>query len=193
MGRADAMPLTFSRVQKVTNNNITMTNVTDLQAIVEAIDTYPNQCRLAYYLTLEIVNINLARSFPYEDFIPYKDDIETLGEKIMKGARIEAIEPYANLLSMDMRSLLKLVGATINDAISSKSMNTMEHTLGCINMLYAMNSILEEFHTMKVAEIEKAVKNHKIKNGLLYFKDLEAIAEKVTRQIINGMMKMKES
>lgn len=53
--------------------------------------------------------------------------------------------------------------------------------------------ILEEFHSMQVTEIEKAVKNHKIKNGLLYFKDLEAIADKVTRQIINGMMNMKKS
>ena len=169
-----------------------MANVTDLQTMVEAIDSYPNQCRLAFYLTLEIVNINLARSFPYEDFIPYKDDIETLGEKIMKGAQIEAIEPYANLLSMDMRSLLELVGNTVNDAISSKSSNSLEYTLGCVNMLYAMNSILEEFHSMEVSEIEKAVKNHKIKNGLLYFKDLEVIAGKVSRQIINGMMKMKE-
>lgn len=46
---------------------------------------------------------------------------------------------------------------------------------------------------MQVTEIEKAIKNHKIKNGSLYFKDLEAIADKDSRQIINGMMNMKKS
>ena len=160
----------------------------NIATFVDVIDAYPKPCRLAFYLTLEIVNINLARSFPYEDFFPYKDDIESMGEKLMNGAKIETLEPYADLLSMDMRLLLGLVESALEDSVNGKSNNPMEYALGCANMVFAIECILKEFHNIPVSDIEKALKKQKIKDGLIYFKELEVIADRVSKEILNNMM-----
>lgn len=115
----------------------------NIATFVDVIDAYPKPCRLAFYLTLEIVNINLARSFPYEDFFPYKDDIESMGEKLMNGVKIETLEPYADLLSMDMRLLLGLVESALEDSVNGNSNDSMEYALGCANMVFAIECILK--------------------------------------------------
>ena len=106
----------------------------------------------------------------------------------MNGAEIESLEPYADLLSMDMRSLLGLVENALEDPVNGKSNNSMEYALGCANMVFAIECILKEFHNIPVSDIEKAVKKQKIKDGLIYFKELEVIADRVSKEILNNMM-----
>ena len=109
-------------------------------------------------------------------------------EKLMNGAKIETLEPYADLLSMDMRLLLGFVERALEDSVNGNSDDSMEYVLGCANMVFAIECILKEFHNIPVSDIEKALKKQKIKDGLIYFKELEVIADRVSKEILNNMM-----
>ena len=68
-------------------------------------EKYPKLSQIAFFVTLELVNLNLDNKFPYEDFFPYIDDRQGLEEAMMKGAEQSSLESYSELLLMDMRTL----------------------------------------------------------------------------------------
>ena len=73
--------------------------------LIDILEHYPKLSQVAFFVTLELVNLNLGNKFPYEDFLPYIDDLQGLEEAMMKGAKQPTLERYSELLLMDMRTL----------------------------------------------------------------------------------------
>lgn len=162
--------------------------------LVDVIAMYPKLSQVAFFLTLELVNLNIGNQMPYNDFAPYVDDLQCLQDHLMKGSPKKTLELYADLLLKDMRLLydpieklaVKMQGKMPDDY----SDKMLESALHSGTMLNAMLGILNRFQSIPAAELEKTILANKRKNGHLHFKKLETIAQEVTNEIMMDMIGM---
>lgn len=175
-------------------------SVTDTQEdkedgdIVDVIAMYPKLSQVAFFITMELVNLKIGNQMPYNDFPPYVDDLQCLQNHLMKGSPKKTLELYADLLLKDMRILydpieelaVKMQGKMPDD-LSDKMLESALHSG---TMLNVMLSILKRFRSIPAIELEKTVLANKRKNELLHFKKLETIANEVTNEIMMDMIGM---
>lgn len=161
--------------------------------IVDILAKYPKLSQVAFFVTLELVNLNLGNRLPYEDFLPYVDDLQGLEEAMMKGANCETLERYADLLLMDMRTLYgsieKMVALMKGKEASALSETQYDHALHNGTMLNAMQQILLRFHKIPSEELARMVLAPKKKNGLLHLEELETMALEITDALLMDLMK----
>ncbi len=161
--------------------------------MVDILEKYPKLSQVAFFITLEFVNINLGNKLPYEDFLPYVDDLQGMEEALMKGAKRETLERYADLLMMDMRTLYgsieKMVKTMGGKKVSCFSDAQYDNALHCGTMLNAMQQILLRFHKIPSEDLAKMVLAIKKKNGLLHFEEFEKMALEITDELLMDLMR----
>ena len=161
--------------------------------LVDILDKYPKLSQVAFFVTLEFVNINLGNKLPYEDFLPYVDDLQGMEEAMMKGAKREILERYADLLMMDMRTLYasieKMMKVMKGKNPSNLSDTQYDNALHCGTMLNAMQQILLRFHKIPSEDLAQVVLANKKKNGLLHFEELENMAMEITDELLMDLMR----
>lgn len=184
--------LLTSSPKKRTEENVSGADVKAMN-LVDILEKYPKLSQVAFFITLEFVNINLGNKLPYEDFLPYVDDLQGMEEALMKGAKRETLEKYADLLMMDMRTLYgsieKLVKMMKGKNASSVSDTQYDHALHSGTMLNAMQQILLRFHKIPSEDLAKMVLANKKKNGLLHFEEFEKMAMEITDELLMDLMK----
>lgn len=161
--------------------------------LVDILAQYPKLSQIAFFVTLELVNINLGNKLPYEDFPPYIDDLQGLEEAMMKGAKQFVLESYADLLLMDMRTLYgsieKLMETMKGKKASSMSDTQCDYALHSGTMLNAMQQIFLRFHKIPSEDLAKMILANKKKNGFLHFEELEKMAMEITDALLMDLMK----
>ena len=184
--------LIASEPKKKVENCITENTAKDMN-LVDILDKYPKLSQVAFFVTLEFVNINLGNKLPYEDFLPYVDDLQSLEEAMMKGAKRETLERYADLLMMDMRTLYgsieKMMKVMKGKNPSNLSDTQYDNALHCGTMLNAMQQILLRFHKIPSEDLAQMVLANKKKNGLLHFEELEKMAMEITDELLMDLMR----
>ena len=66
---------------------------------------YPRISQVAFFVTLELVNLNIGNKMPYESSSSYIDNLQVVEMQMMEGATKATLEDSADLLMMDMRDL----------------------------------------------------------------------------------------
>lgn len=161
--------------------------------LIDILEQYPKLSQVAFFVTLELVNLNLGNKFPYEDFFPYIDDLQGLEEAMMKGAKQSTLESYAELLMMDMRTLYRSIEKQVpmlkgkNSSILTDSQH--DYAMHSGTMLNAMQNILLRFHHIPSEDLAKMILANKKKNGLLHFDKLEKMAQEIAEELLMDLMK----
>ena len=184
--------LLTSAPKKKVVRNVSEADAKDMN-LVDILEKYPKLSQIAFFITLEFVNINLGNKLPYEDFLPYVDDLQGMEEALMKGAKRETLENYADLLMMDMRTLYgsieKMVKTLGGKKASGYSDAQYDNALHCGTMLNAMQQILLRFHKIPSEDLAKMVLANKKKNGFLHFEEFEKMAFEITDELLMDLMK----
>ena len=161
--------------------------------LIDILEQYPKLSQVAFFVTLELVNLNLGNKFPYEDFFPYIDDLQGLEEAMMKGAKQSTLESYAELLMMDMRTLYLSIEKQ-EPMLKGKNSSTLtdaqhDYVMHSGTMLNAMQNILLRFHHIPSEDLAKMILANKKKNGLLHFDKLEKMAQEIAEELLMDLMK----
>ena len=161
--------------------------------LIDILEKYPKLSQVAFFVTLELVNLNLGNKFPYEDFFPYIDDLQGLEEAMMKGAKQSTLERYAELLLMDMRTLYSSIEKMM-PTLKGKEPSTMtdaqyDYAMHSGTMLNAMQKIFLRFHHIPSEDLAKMVLVNKKKSGLLHFEELEKMAQEIAEELLMDLMK----
>ena len=161
--------------------------------LIDILEQYPKLSQVAFFVTLELVNLNLGNKFPYEDFFPYIDDLQGLEEAMMKGAKQSTLESYAELLMMDMRTLYRSIEKQV-PMLKGKNSSTLtdaqhDYAMHSGTMLNAMQNILLRFHHIPSEDLAKMILANKKKNGLLHFDKLEKMAQEISEELLMELMK----
>ena len=161
--------------------------------LIDILEQYPKLSQVAFFVTLELVNLNLGNKFPYEDFFPYIDDLQGLEEAMMKGAKQSTLESYAELLLMDMRTLYRSIEKQV-PMLKGKNSSTLtdaqhDYVMHSGTMLNAMQNILLRFHHISSEDLAKMILANKKKNGLLHFDKLEKMAQEISEELLMELMK----
>lgn len=161
--------------------------------LIDILEQYPKLSQVAFFVTLELVNLNLGNKFPYEDFFPYIDDLQRLEEAMMKGAKQSTLESYAELLMMDMRTLYRSIEKQV-PMLKGKNSSTLtdaqhDYAMHSGTMLNAMQNILLRFHHIPSEDLAKMILANKKKNGLLHFDKLEKMAQEISEELLMELMK----
>lgn len=159
---------------------------------IDILEQYPKLSQVAFFVTLELVNLNLGNKFPYEDFFPYIDDLQRLEEAMMKGAKLSTLESYAELLMMDMRTLYRSFEKQV-PMLKGKNSSTLtdaqhDYAMHSGTMLNAMQNILLRFHHIPSEDLAKMILANKKKNGLLHFDKLEKMAQEISEELLMELM-----
>ena len=117
--------------------------------LIDILEHYPKLSQIAFFVTLELVNLNLGNKFPYEDFLPVHYDLQGLEEAMMKGAKQPTLERYAELLLMDMRTLYSSIEKMV-PTLEGKDSSTLtdaqyDYAMHSGTMLNAMQKNLPSF------------------------------------------------
>ena len=161
--------------------------------LIDILEQYPKLSQVAFFVTLELVNLNLGNKFPYEDFFPYIDDLQGLEEAMMKGAKQSTLESYAELLLMDMRTLYRSIEKQV-PMLKGKNSSTLtdaqhDYVMHSGTMLNAMQNILLRFHHIPSEDLAKMILVNKKKSGLLHFDKLEKMAQEIAEELLMDLMK----
>ena len=161
--------------------------------LIDILEQYPKLSQVAFFVTLELVNLYLGNKFPYEDFFPYIDDLQGLEEAMMKGAKQSTLESYAELLMMDMRTLYRSIEKQV-PMLKGKNSSTLtdsqhDYAMHSGTMLNAMQNILLRFHHIPSEDLAKMILANKKKNGLLHFDKLEKMAQEIAEELLMDLMK----
>lgn len=161
--------------------------------LIDILEQYPKLSLVAFFVTLELVNLNLGNKFPYEDFFPYIDDLQRLEEAMMKGAKQSTLESYAELLLMDMRTLYRSIEKQV-PMLKGKNSSPLtdsqhDYVMHSGTMLNAMQNILFRFHHIPSEDLAKMILANKKKNGLLHFDKLEKMAQEIAEELLMDLMK----
>ena len=161
--------------------------------LIDILEHYPKLSQVAFFVTLELVNLNLGNKFPYEAFLPYIDDLQGLEEAMMKGAKQPTLERYAELLLMDMRTLYSSIEKMV-PTLEGKDSSTLtdaqyDYAMHSGTMLNAMQKIFLRFHHIPSEDLAKMVLANKKKSGLLHFEELEKMAQEIAEELLMDLMK----
>ena len=172
---------------------VTLKEKGDNNNLIDILEQYPKLSQVAFFVTLELVNLNLGNKFPYEDFFPYIDDLQGLEEAMMKGAKQSTLESYAELLLMDMRTLYRSIEKQV-PMLKGKNSSTLtdaqhDYVMHSGTMLNAMQNILLRFHHIPSEDLAKMILVNKKKSGLLHFDKLEKMAQEIAEELLMDLMK----
>lgn len=161
--------------------------------LIDILEHYPKLSQVAFFVTLELVNLNLGNKFPYEAFLPYIDDLQGLEEAMIKGAKQQTLERYAELLLMDMRTLYSSIEKMM-PTLEGKDSSTLtdaqyDYAMHSGTMLNAMQKIFLRFHHIPSEDLAKMVLANKKKSGLLHFEELEKMAQEIAEELLMDLMK----
>lgn len=141
--------------------------------------------KTAFFLMLENVDLAMHAGMPFEDYLPFQQDMGFLMEMIQK--RQPVSEPFVDLLVRDLESVIKVDSEIISE---KRNADIDEQVISFATMILAMHEIMERLSTFTLQETEKLVDDFETEDDSMYFPSIEELSNEVASSVIARLMNL---
>ena len=141
--------------------------------------------KTAFFLMLENVDQALQSHMPFEDYLPFQQDMGILMEMIVNSDSIP--DHYVDLLVSDLESIISIDSNIIGEKLD---MDVDFRTVAFATMLTAMTEIMERLSKLTQKQAKELIYDFEVEGDSLCFGELENLANDVAEAVVVRFMSM---